>query len=72
MSASSILLINALLKIIPSRWIAKVPQLPEDRAMGSGNRLMSAYDKQANAKAFTKKTPGAANEDDDAKVSYDG
>jgi magnesium-transporting ATPase (P-type) len=33
-SASSILLINAMLKLIPSKWIAKMPQLDESKAIG--------------------------------------
>mmetsp|Transcript_35254 Transcript_35254/g.43095 ORF Transcript_35254/g.43095 Transcript_35254/m.43095 type:complete len:195 (+) Transcript_35254:3018-3602(+) len=57
-SASSILLMNALLKLIPSRWISKMPTLDENKSIGGNTGLMRAYDKQANAKAFSKQ--GAA------------
>jgi magnesium-transporting ATPase (P-type) len=54
-AASSVLLANALLKAIPSRWIAKMPTLDESKAIGGESKLMSAYDTQSKAKAFTKK-----------------
>lgn len=51
-SASSVLVANMMLKAIPSRWIAKMPTIPENRAIGSNNAIMNAYDKQAKGKAF--------------------
>ena len=51
-AASSVLVANALLKLIPSRWIAKMPSLDETKSLGGGSKLMSAYEKQANAKAL--------------------
>ena len=49
------LLANALLKAIPARWIAKIPTLDESKALGGESKLMSAYDTQSKAKAFSKK-----------------
>ena len=54
-SASSVVLANAMLKAIPARWIAKMPTLDENKSVGGGSGLMSAYDKQSKAKAFQKK-----------------
>lgn len=51
---ASVLLGNALMKLIPVRFFAKV-QLQEDKAIGSGTKLMAVYDAQAHAKAFNKK-----------------
>ena len=71
-AASSILLVNALMKLIPQRWVAKVPQLDESKSIGGSTRLMAAYDKQAKAKAFSKK--GAAAEvvaDEDPEAGFD-
>ena len=51
-AASSVLVANALLKLIPARWIAKMPALDESKSLGGGSKLMSAYEKQANAKAL--------------------
>lgn len=66
-AASSVLLANALLKAIPSRWIAKMPTLDESKAMGGDSKLMSAYDTQSKAKAFNKKAaaPQVDEHDDD-------
>lgn len=57
---ASILLTNALLKLIPSRWISKMPQLDESKSIGGNTRIMAAYDKQAKSKAFSGKKTGAA------------
>lgn len=57
---ASILLVNALLKLIPSRWISKMPQLDESKSIGGNTRIMAAYDKQAKSKAFSGKKTGAA------------
>ncbi len=54
--AASCLIVNALLKFIPDRWVAKMPSLDESKSVGSNNALMNAYNKQAGAKAFQKKT----------------
>lgn len=51
-AAASVVVANALLKLIPSRWIAKMPSLDESKALGGGSKLMSAYEKQAAAKAL--------------------
>ena len=52
-TASSVLLANALLKFLPSSWFAKVA-LNEDKSIGGGSKLMSAYDNQAKKPAFGK------------------
>ena len=73
-AASSILLVNAMMKLIPQRWVAKVPQLDESKSIGGSTRLMQAYDKQAKAKAFTKKGQAAeavAEEDPEADYNDD-
>ena len=46
-SASAILLVNALLKLIPQRWISKMPQLDEQKSLGANSRLVSMYDRSA-------------------------
>ena len=51
-AAASVILANALLKLIPARWIAKMPTLDESKSLGGGSKLMSAYEKQAAAKAL--------------------
>ena len=51
-AAASVVPANALLKLIPSRWIAKMPSLDESKSLGGGSKLMSAYEKQASAKAL--------------------
>ena len=51
-AAASVIVANALLKLIPARWIAKMPALDESKALGGGSKLMSAYEKQASAKAL--------------------
>jgi magnesium-transporting ATPase (P-type) len=43
-SAGSIFLVNAMLKLIPSRWIAKMPQLDESKSVGANSKLVSMYD----------------------------
>ena len=55
-AASAILVINALLKLIPSHWIGKKMQLDESKSIGGDSKLMSSYETQAKAKAFSKKT----------------
>ena len=59
-AASSLLLGNAILKFIPQRWLAKVPTLDESKAIGGNSRLMSAYNTQANARAYPVKSQQAA------------
>jgi len=64
-AAASILLCNAILKLIPSRWIAKMPQLDESKSIGGSTRIMQAYEKQAKAKAFQKGGAAAQQVPDD-------
>jgi Ca2+-transporting ATPase len=54
-AAASVIVANALLKLIPARWIAKMPALDESKALGGGSKLMSAYETQAAAKALPAK-----------------
>lgn len=73
-TASSVIVANAMLKAIPSRWIAKLPTIDENKSVGSGNVLMSAYDKQAKGKAFAKKDNSQvdiSNVDDDGYQNVD-
>jgi Ca2+-transporting ATPase len=51
-AASSALLANALLKLIPQRWIAKIPVMDESAKIGGNSKLMSAYQSQADAKGL--------------------
>ena len=62
---ASVLLANALFKAIPARWIAKMPTLDEDKAVGSDSKMMSMYQKGASAKAFNKKPAQQAVEVED-------
>ena len=66
-AGASVLIANALLKAIPERWISKMPTLDEKKAIGGNSKMMAAYNKQAHAKAYTKKTGPAYEEvgDDD-------
>ena len=70
--ASSVLLCNAMLKLIPSRWISKMPQLDESKSIGGNTKIMAAYDKQAKSKAFSGKKAGAAEQvpEEDPEGSY--
>lgn len=70
MSASSVLVANAMLKAIPARWIAKMPTLDESKAIGGGSKLMSAYDNQAKAKAYVQKDVAAPEVDDNSDDGY--
>ena len=53
-SASSMLLGNAILKFIPNRWIDKIPTVDENKSIGGNTKLMAAYSQQANAKAYVR------------------
>ena len=64
---ASCCLADALLKYIPLHWVAKVPQLDEQKALGQDNVLIRAYDQQANAKAYTGKQAPAVDIDDSAE-----
>lgn len=56
LAAASVLVANSLWKLIPNSWIDKrMPSLDESKAIGSSSKMMAAYDKQASAKAYTKK-----------------
>jgi len=59
-AAASILLANCILKAIPARWLAKLPSFDESKSLGGSSKLMTAYESQANAKAFKKKEPSQA------------
>lgn len=52
--ASGILLINALMKCVPARWITKiVPKLNERRPIGENSSFMQAYERHAKAKMIS-------------------
>ena len=70
-SAASLLVINCMLKFIPDRWVAKMPALDESKSVGSNNALMNAYNKQANAKAFSKKSNNQAATSENELISGD-
>lgn len=67
---ATILVSNILLKFLPANIAAKLPTLDETKSFGADNKLMMAYEKQANAKVIPKKnaggssTPAAAGGDD--------
>ena len=72
-SAAAILLINALLKLIPQRWISKMPQLDENRAIGSDSKLVSMYDRSAKKTVNTGGSKAAATHDiEEDAVEGDG
>ena len=51
----SVMLASTLFKLIPNKWIeGRMPMLDESKSIGGGSKLMSAYENQANAKAFNK------------------
>ena len=60
----SVMLASTLFKLIPNKWIeGRMPMLDESKSIGGSSKLMRAYDNQANAKAFTRKTPDAQQHD---------
>jgi len=72
-SAAAILLINALLKLIPQRWISKMPQLDENRAIGADSKLVSMYDRSAKKTVNTGGSKAAATHDiEEDAVEGDG
>lgn len=59
----SVMLASTLFKLIPNKWIeGRMPMLDESKSIGGSSKLMSAYENQANAKAF-KKGAGAQQAD---------
>jgi len=57
---ASVLIAGMLFKLVPNRWIeGRMPSLDESRAIGGSSKLMSAYENQAAAKAYTPKDSGA-------------
>jgi hypothetical protein len=61
---ASVMLAGALFKLIPNRWIeGRMPSLDETKSIGGTSRLMSAYENQANAKAFSKRAAASTPED---------
>lgn len=67
--AASVIVAGAIFKLIPNSWIDKrMPSLDETKSIGSNNRLMAAYDKQANAGVNFKK---AKTEEQEAEMVTD-
>lgn len=57
----SVMLASTLFKLIPNKWIEnRMPMLDENKSIGGGSKLMTAYQNQANAKAFNRKKTDAA------------
>lgn len=53
---ASVMLASTLFKLIPNKWIeGRMPALDESKSIGGSSKLMSAYENQANAKAWTRK-----------------
>ena len=68
----SVMLASALFKLIPNRWIeGRMPMLDENKSIGGASKLMRAYENQASAKAFQKKTAagGAQEQKEDEEYS---
>lgn len=57
-AASSCLVANALLKLVPEAIFAKGPQLNEEQPVGGQSKLLSAFNSNAKGKAF--QAPGGA------------
>ena len=57
-AASSVLVANALFKLVPESIFAKGPQLNEEAPIGGQSKLLSAFNSNAKGKAF--QAPGAA------------
>ena len=53
-SAASLLLANALLKMIPATWLPKRLVLDESKSIGGSSKMMAAFDK-AKGPAIRKK-----------------
>mgnify|MGYP002050360855 CR=1 FL=1 len=73
---ASCMLASTLFKLIPNRWIeGRMPSLDESKAIGGNSKLMSAYENQANAKAFNRKKTDIGDDqtpvDQDSQVSYE-
>ena len=65
--AISCMAVNALLKVIPDRWISKMPSLDENSKIGGNSKLMSAYDTQSKAKALS--AYGAVDEKEESEMA---
>ena len=50
--ASSVILVNMLLKLIPESWISKMPEINEDEAVGRDSFLTKTFNEQSKAKAY--------------------
>ena len=50
--ASSVLLVNMLLKFIPEHWISKMPEINEESAVGRNSFLTKTFDEQSKKKAY--------------------
>lgn len=50
--AASILAANALLKLVPERWVSKMPSLDESKSIGAGSKLVAGFNKAQQHKAY--------------------
>ena len=57
--ASSLLAANALLKLVPERWVSKMPTLDESKSIGAGSKLVSGFDRASQHKAYNPKAKQA-------------
>lgn len=58
--ASSVLLVNMLLKFIPEHWISKMPEINEESAVGRNSFLTKTFDEQSKKKAYDPRASAAA------------
>jgi len=69
---ATVLLSNILVKFLPQNIAAKLPVLDETKSVGAENKLMQAYDKQAQAKMIPKKDGGAGQGASGSAADEDG
>lgn len=50
--ASSILAANALLKLVPERWVSKMPTLDESKSVGASSKLVAGFNRASAHKAY--------------------
>lgn len=56
--AASVILVNMLLKFIPEKWISKLPEMNEEKAIGKESFLTKTFDEHNKKPAY--EAPSAA------------
>jgi len=52
---ATVIIVSTILKLTPAHWVEKLPiRVDENKALDANDPLMSAYNKQANAKVTKK------------------